>query len=826
MKFRKAVLDAESTKKAQEVNETESAEKLKEKDDVIELIQSKTKTTIELLKKQITDLEAEKTRVATFEERMEQHKKEKQALVEECKERTFQRMREKAARLQANETSVVAERVDSKRKVEEIGFDAEVTVGNTAKRKRIVYSMNSRRPTPPTLGQENLALLSTSMVAHCVLASGQGLGSSSFSPSTFQTSVVAHQVVTGTLNQMNISSVVNLTGMCGQNSAHKHFSELPSPTAHRVVEHGSVTKLSHKSMVAHLSPYPPTVQTRRTEVQFSQSLINDSGDVHSTCSPFLTTSVPTMPFISSVAHAVNFVPQAAIIDLRVRDHLTGSRPFTSPDVLRSTHHPGVPIDHNFSVSMRTNYHDFSLETSQTFHLMPTIPTEGSTTVLLLACSLPGQRWSSSEGYSSHTTTTFEPNSRIPPASMLTHFCPTQTAISSSTSLASHTVPPTSSSPALTSCSSPSFKAHCTTFKWSPRAVEARRLAGCRKRKGTPWEVGVEVKKRKLDNDVDDSPTNNTPLLDLNILTTASMVAHSHQQLPSKQQISMEAHCTPFRFPSSIGMVQVCSMLSHVDNETSSLRPDSFSASLTSHMVFSYATSLLRPVLLSTLTMPASPVQRGRKRTPSAHDCIWCPELDMTVLTPGSKKRRVDVPAELIVEQEVTESDYEGDCYDSNLKADSIQVKKFFGENDNVFKKRKRISNSDDTERKLLKIDEEVDENKSTVDDYRRLQVKEVEQLEREVELLEEADNNDESDDCGSISEEAAIIAEKEMSGIDGSRDQPCVQKQEATRGAETQGNVLKETLAQDASEDRDIFEEEEEMLAFLWPGTSGKSHIL
>merc|ERR1719204_1920370 len=608
-KVRKAVSEAESTRKAQEVNETESAKKLKEKDDVIEVIQTKAKTTIEMLKKQITDLEAEKTRVATFEERMEQHKKEKQALVEECKERTFQRMREKAARLQADETSVVAERVDSKRKVEEIGFDAEVTVGNTAKRKRIVYSMNRRRPTPPTLGQENLALLSASMVAHCVLAGGQGLGSSSSLPSAFQTSMVAHQVVTGTLNQRNISSVVKLTGMCGQNTAHKHFSELPSPTAHRVVEHLSVTKLSHNSMVAHLSPYPPTVQTRRTKNQSSQSLINDSGDVHSTCPPSLTTFVPTMPFLSSVAHAVNFVPQATITDLRVRDHLAGSKPFTSPDVLRSTH--------NFSVSMRTNYHDFSLKTSQTFHLMPTIPTEGSTTVLLLACSLPGQRWCSSEGYSSHTTTTFEPNSRIPPASMLTHFCPTQTAISSSTSLASHTVPPTSSSPALTSCSSPSFKAHCTTFKWSPRAVEARRLAGCRKRKGTPWEAGVEVKKRKLDNDVEDSPTNNTPLLDLNIVTTAPMVAHSPQQLPSKQQISMEAHCTPFRFPSSIGVVKVCSMLSYVVNETSSLHPDSFSASLASHMVSSYATSLFRPVLLSTLTMPASPVQRGRKRTSSA-----------------------------------------------------------------------------------------------------------------------------------------------------------------------------------------------------------------
>merc|ERR1719494_212519 len=127
---------------------------------------------------------------------------------------------------------------------------------------------------------------------------------------------------------------------------------------------------------------------------------------------------------------------------------------------------------------------------------------------------------------------------------------------------------------------------------------------------------------------------------------------------------------------------------------------------------------------------------------------------MTVLTPGSRKRRVDVLAELIVEQEVTESDYEGDCFDSNLKADLVQVKKVDGKNDNVFKKRKRISNSDDTERKLLKIEEEDDENKSTVDDYRRLQVKEVEQLEREVELLEEADKNDESDDCGSISEEA------------------------------------------------------------------------
>ena len=84
----------------------------------------------------------------------------------------------------------------------------------------------------------------------------------------------------------------------------------------RVVEHLSVTELSHNSMVAHLSPYPPTVQTRRTKVQSSQSLINDSGDVHSTCSPFLTTSVPTMPFPSSVAHAVNFVPQATITDLR------------------------------------------------------------------------------------------------------------------------------------------------------------------------------------------------------------------------------------------------------------------------------------------------------------------------------------------------------------------------------------------------------------------------------------------------------------------------------------------------------------------------------
>ena len=193
-KVRKAVMEAESTRKAQEVNETESAKKLKEKEDIIELIQSKAKTTIELLKKQITDLEAEKTRVVTFEERMEQHKKEKQALVEECKERTFQRMREKAAMLQADETSVDVVRVDSKRKVEEVGFDAEVTIGNTAKRKRIVYSLNRRRPTPPTLGQENLTLLSASMVAHCVLASGQGLGSSSSPPSAFQTSMVAHQV--------------------------------------------------------------------------------------------------------------------------------------------------------------------------------------------------------------------------------------------------------------------------------------------------------------------------------------------------------------------------------------------------------------------------------------------------------------------------------------------------------------------------------------------------------------------------------------------------------------------------------------------------------
>merc|ERR1719495_2575275 len=167
---------------------------------------------------------------------------------------------------------------------------------------------------------------------------------------------------------------------------------------------------------------------------------------------------------------------------------------------------------------------------------------------------------------------------------------------------------------------------------------------------------------------------------------------------------MEAHCTPFRSPLSKGVVQVSSMLSHVVNETSSIRPDSFSASPASHMVSSYATSLFRPVLLSTLMMPASPVQRGRKRTSSGHECIWCPELDMTVLTPGSKKRRVDVPAELVVKQEVI--DYGGDCVESNLKADSVQVKEVVGENDNVFKKRKRNSTSNDTERKPLKIGEE------------------------------------------------------------------------------------------------------------------------
>ena len=198
---------------------------------------------------------------------------------------------------------------------------------------------------------------------------------------------------------------------------------------------------------------------------------------------------------------------------------------------------------------------------------------------------------------------------------------------------------------------------------------------------------------------------------------------------------------------------------------------------------------------------------------------------MTVLTPGSKKRKVDVQAELIVKQEVT--DYGGDCSDSYLKADSVQVKIVVGENDNVQKKRKQISTGNDTERKLLKIGEEDDdETKSTVDDYRRLQVKEVETLEREVELLEEADTNNDSADCGSISEEAANIPNKEKPGIDDSKDQRCVQKQEATQGAETHGEILKETVVLEASEDRDIFEEEEEMLAFLWPGTSGKSHIL
>ena len=137
-----------------------------------------------------------------------------------------------------------------------------------------------------------------------------------------------------------------------------------------------------------------------------------------------------------------------------------------------------------SLSMKAHIHDAFFESCQVVHGLSSTLAEGSTTVFLHHTCLPGIQWASSAGYS-HLAT----HQSSPPlsASMVAHCWPPQMTFTYSTGKKDH----------FAEILSPSLAAHCT-FKWSPRAADARKAAGCRKRRGNMLDGGEGRKRRKLD----------------------------------------------------------------------------------------------------------------------------------------------------------------------------------------------------------------------------------------------------------------------------------------------------------------------------------------
>ena len=173
---RKALMKVESLGKEKIELERETVRKLKERDATIQLMQTESaesKVTIELLKKQLCDLatKTEEGEGGSFEERMLIHQRRKKVLVEECKERTFQRMREKAA----------------KRQEEDILGASEDAVPMGIKRKALVAEEEIEEPKSKRRRFEefSLSLPLASMVDHSALSMG------------FPQYVSAHQVKSG-----------------------------------------------------------------------------------------------------------------------------------------------------------------------------------------------------------------------------------------------------------------------------------------------------------------------------------------------------------------------------------------------------------------------------------------------------------------------------------------------------------------------------------------------------------------------------------------------------------------------------------------------------
>ena len=283
---------------------------------------------------------------------------------------------------------------------------------------------------------------------------------------------------------------------------------------------------------------------------------------------------------------------------------------------------------NPSVSMKAHVHDASFESCQV-GLSSTL-TEVSTAVFLHQTSLPGDQWPSSAGYSHLATCESSPPLS---ASMLAHCLPTQVISTYPSSMKAHTSH-------FLEILSPSLATHCT-FKWSPRAAEARKAAGCRKRRGIILDGGERRKRRKLD-DADESEEQagasfsslesllkpSAPFSSLEPQNSISMLSHTSQEFSHQQQgVSMVTHCFTCSFPSSCALhpqAGIVSLASHIvaayHSEASvstalvsfpgSLPPFT---SLASHMAFFYVSPQLGNLKTPILALPPSPGPRGRKR---------------------------------------------------------------------------------------------------------------------------------------------------------------------------------------------------------------------
>ena len=265
-----------------------------------------------------------------------------------------------------------------------------------------------------------------------------------------------------------------------------------------------------------------------------------------------------------------------------------------------------------SVSMKAHIHDAFFETCQVGHGFSSTLAEGSTTVFLHHTCLPGVQWASSAGYS-HLAT----HQSSPPlsASMVAHCWPTQMMFPNPTNRKTHIGH-------FAEILSPSLTTHCT-FKWSPRAVDARRAAGCRKRRGNMLDGGEGRKRRKLD--ADESELQAGPAFSSVEPENTSMLSHTLQELSHQQGVSMVAHCSTYSFPSSstsptqTGILSLASHIAPYHSEVStalmslpagSLLP---STSLVSHMTFFCVSPTLGHLQPSILALPPSPGPRGTKR---------------------------------------------------------------------------------------------------------------------------------------------------------------------------------------------------------------------
>ena len=470
--------------------------------------------------------------------------------------------------------------------------------------------------------------------------------------------------------------------------------------------------------------------------------------------------------------------------------------------------------------MRTHIHDDFSESCEADPGLKSISKEGSTTVFLHETSLPGQQRASSAGYSYLST-----HESSPPLSA---------------SMASHCLS-TFATPSPMEAHKSDFHAisltsHCI-FKWSPRAAEARKTAGCRKRRGIRLEDGEGRKRRKLDeSDLQAADWAFFASLEPQIESNTSMLNHTSQQLSHQQGVSMVAHCISVSFPISCSthtLSGIVSLASHIVTDSklsvsSSTLLVSFPGSLppltsfVSHMTsFNVSTPLeqRQPFVLS---FPPSPGPRGKKRGGSdlevkpevnilshlgftlvfqvdlEHECTWCPERTMTALTPSHKRIRV---VDLMDSKEK-----EGEISDEYEDAD-VDEKQWLVDDKRLCRKRKGIV-ANDLQSKSLKVEAE---------------------LSHEEELLIQDDLTEEEIGLDVIKEheEEKRISVKAVNLLDDEEQNTVEKEGQRMLTKSAYGNEESQKFDDDDQEtfEKEILDEEDEMLAYLWPGSGRRSAV-